>query len=985
AIEWTPVAGAASYDVFIRQLATGAVTSFSNGSSDAFASSPVNLADGLHRVWVRAVSEGGFRSAWSPAFDLTIGGRTVVTGPSGQSSDLRPTFLWLPVGGAQSYDLIVDRTDTEKRQIDQSGITATQFLSNQELAAGEYRIRVRAISNTGVVGDWSQPLDFTIVAPQVAALQGGEVLPGTVSIDGQWQLDATGGGSAEIDRNYGLAGDQFVTGNWNGAMDQLGVVRQRSDGFLQWYLNTDSAGSPVHEVDFLFGLWGDTAIAGDWDGNGTTNAGVVRTNHITGGLDWYMDLDRDPEPERVQQFGLIGDIPVTGDWDHNGTSDVGVVRKTANGFLEWHLDVDGDAWPEVSRIFGLAGDAPLVGDWDNNGFVDLGVARPNANGQWDWYRDLNGDPIPDLPVVSFGSTTALPVTGRWHFSEFQMSVAGLGGEIPISGDPGQLVSFGTGVEGDAPREVTFMIRNTGTSPLELSQLNLPQGFLVTDPVAALIAPGGLDQLTIQLPTIVPGQYSGEVSLLTSDGNESVVRFRIAGTVESIAPKIDVSDDWQLGEVVSGEEPEARFTIQNTGHSPLQYSAALSGSQFAFVSGETGVIAAGSFGEIVVRLHSSRLGLNSTTLTIHSNAGNVSVPIRRTVSATIVAATPQIAIGGTGSYGSVGLNQTGLLQERVFTITNPGNAPLTYAASVSGSQFVILDGASGTVMPDGGMATIRVQMKTNSTGVKSATLTVQSNATSGSIQTKSLSGTVIPGTPKASVSGDGSFGEVAWKASNASAERTIIVSNTGTASLTIHSTVSNSSFMIVSGGDANILPGKSASVRIRMSVATVGDKTATLTITSNDATSPTQQIALTGTVVATTVGSGTPEVAVQVGSTTLGPGDAGVMNFQAGAATVRQQTFTITNTGSGVLRVTSPLITGEFTHDLPASLSLQQGETRTVTVKMVSNSYGTKLGRLVFATNDSDEGQVSIQLLGRLLPPVKTVSGNAIQPPRGVYT
>lgn len=812
---------------------------------------------------------------------------------------------------------------------------------------------------------------------------------GAVTPGGRWSLDTNGGGAAEIDRNFGLPGDQFVVGNWNGTGDQPGVVRVRPDGFLHWYLNTDASVSPEDEIDFLFGRAGDIPVVGDWNGDGKTDVGVVRRND-SGGLDWLLDLNRDPNPEWTQSFGLPGDIPVVGDWDNNGTSNVGTVRQTG-GYLMWHMDVTGDEWPEVSRIFGLAGDVPVVGDWDGNGTVDIGVARPAAanGGLWEWYRDINGDPNPDLPVVRFGSTNSHPVTGRWNFSEVDVAiVTGSGDQAIVNGRGGaETISYGTSVQGDPPKEVTFLIRNTGNAALQLSQLTVPAGFVVTDPLVSSLAPGQQDLLKVRLSTTTAGQYSGNVVFQTNDGNESPFRFTIAGRVEARSPQIQVTDNGAFGEIISGTSgaPLRRtFTISNSGNSELTYSAAVDGTHFRIISGQSGTVPRGASTTVIVEMHSTTTGDKTGKLTVSSNAVNVASPISRVLSAVVVAASRNLELTGSGSFGTVGLNATGEVRERLFTIVNSGNAPLTYSAVSSNGQFVVVSGASGVVAPGGGMAAVLIRMTTGTVATRNGRLTITSDATVEPTRTVTLSGEVVRGTPQIEVAETMHFGQLVQNATNTSSQRELIVRNLGTAPLTFTSSMSNTQFAITSGaGSVTVPAGGTARIVVRMLTATTGSKSGTLTIQSNDSRRPVLHVQLTGTVSGIT--DLRPEADVKIGTKTLAPGETGQMFYSAAAMAIRQQTFTIHNSGSGVLNVSNPMISGEFTHNMPASFNLAPGATRTITVRLLADSVGTKIGKLQFSTNDSDEGHICIRLLGRQLEPVTRVQGSAISPTTGEHT
>jgi len=68
-------------------------------------------------------------------------------------------------------------------------------------------------------------------------------------------------GIAEIAINYGMAGDQPVTGDWNNdRIDTIGVLR----GNMFYLRNSNSVG--YADISFALGNSGDMPIAGDWDG-----------------------------------------------------------------------------------------------------------------------------------------------------------------------------------------------------------------------------------------------------------------------------------------------------------------------------------------------------------------------------------------------------------------------------------------------------------------------------------------------------------------------------------------------------------------------------------------------------------------------------------------------------------------------------------------------------------------------------------------------
>lgn len=176
---WSPVTGAVSYELYVKNQNSGAM--LINGLSVAGTTHtpPANISDGPYRWWVLAVSPaniGGLRSGGASSRDLFVGGRTTVITPTGTVTSKRPTFSWLGVDGAASYQLSVSRTSSPAGSvISVSGINALNYTPGADLTTGIFRIWVRAVSTSGETGPWSNPVDFTIA--QLTGLSAETTLP----------------------------------------------------------------------------------------------------------------------------------------------------------------------------------------------------------------------------------------------------------------------------------------------------------------------------------------------------------------------------------------------------------------------------------------------------------------------------------------------------------------------------------------------------------------------------------------------------------------------------------------------------------------------------------------------------------------------------------------------------------------------------------------------------------------------------------------
>ncbi|MEZ6127354.1 MAG: SdrD B-like domain-containing protein [Planctomycetaceae bacterium] len=158
---WKPVAGATHYDVWVSN-SSGLFLREQNatGTSHTFAQT---FPDGNYRVWVKpmGVNQAG---VWSEVRAFTVGSlaRPTVQSPSDTTTDRTPTIRWGAVTGATRYELWVNHEGVTNKVIYENALTTTSFTPATNLAAGNYRIWVRAISDSGLLSAWSSAKAVTI-------------------------------------------------------------------------------------------------------------------------------------------------------------------------------------------------------------------------------------------------------------------------------------------------------------------------------------------------------------------------------------------------------------------------------------------------------------------------------------------------------------------------------------------------------------------------------------------------------------------------------------------------------------------------------------------------------------------------------------------------------------------------------------------------------------------------------------------------------
>ncbi|MFO0429084.1 MAG: hypothetical protein ACK526_21135, partial [Planctomyces sp.] len=160
-LSWSAVPGAAQYDVWVNALTTPASVAVRNTAVTGTSLSLTSLAAGSYRAWVRARDVGGGNYSWSSGLDFQVQRAPVVRITSGTAVSGTPNFTWTAVSGAARYQLWVSN-QANVAVINRSDLTQTSWTPSVPLAAGTYRVWVRAIDSTGAFSAWSTALTFTV-------------------------------------------------------------------------------------------------------------------------------------------------------------------------------------------------------------------------------------------------------------------------------------------------------------------------------------------------------------------------------------------------------------------------------------------------------------------------------------------------------------------------------------------------------------------------------------------------------------------------------------------------------------------------------------------------------------------------------------------------------------------------------------------------------------------------------------------------------
>jgi hypothetical protein len=160
---WTSVPGATSYEFQLKNLKTNELTLNISVQGTSLTQIPVLFSGTSYRWWVRARSAQGVFSLWSGPKDFIAGGQTTVLTPTGTSSNRTPLITWQAVEGAVRYELLLRRDDVTSVILNKKDILTNSF-TPAALAAGNYRVWIRAINANGVLTTWSATKTFTITS-----------------------------------------------------------------------------------------------------------------------------------------------------------------------------------------------------------------------------------------------------------------------------------------------------------------------------------------------------------------------------------------------------------------------------------------------------------------------------------------------------------------------------------------------------------------------------------------------------------------------------------------------------------------------------------------------------------------------------------------------------------------------------------------------------------------------------------------------------
>jgi hypothetical protein len=275
-----------------------------------------------------------------------------------------------------------------------------------------------------------------------------------------------------------------------------------------------------------------------------------------------------------------------------------------------------------------------------------------------------------------------------------------------------------------------------------------------------------------------------------------------------------------------------------------------------------------------------------------------------------------------------LNTTSAAQ--TVALTNTGNGTLGITSIAPSAQYSETN-TCGTSVTAGGNCTISVTFTPTATGTQTGTITITDNA-GGSPHVVTLTGTGTTGGNTTISLSPTSLTFNPQQINTTSSSKTVKLTNTGAATLTITSIVPSGDFSETNNCGTSRTAGSSCTITVKFTPTAAGTRTGAITITDSATGSP-QTVPLTGT-----------GADITLAPTTLSFG------AQSVGTTSVAQVITLTNAGTAALTITKLTVSTQYAQTNTCGTSVAGGASCTINVTFTPTTTGTHNGTVTITDN-----------------------------------
>jgi sugar lactone lactonase YvrE len=350
-----------------------------------------------------------------------------------------------------------------------------------------------------------------------------------------------------------------------------------------------------------------------------------------------------------------------------------------------------------------------------------------------------------------------------------------------------------------------------------------------------------------------------------------------------------------------------------------------------------------------------------------------------------------AVAPTLSFASTAVGSTSSDSPQIVTVQNSGTGTLIFPTPTSGnnpsitSNFslgslttcpVLSASSSPGTLAAGASCVYSVSFSPTTTGPISGSLVLTDNSLNATnpyaVQSITLNGTATgqAQVPVATLSAT-SLTFASQTDGTTSSAQTLTLTNSGTAALAITSITTSGDFAQTDTCGMSVAVGAKCTISVTFTPTVAGTRTGTLTIADNASGSP-QPVVLSGTGSASVVTA--PAVMLLPTSLTYAP--------QMDGTTSAAQTVTLTNSGTAALAITSIAASGDFALTQSCGTSVTAGASCTLSVTFTPTAAGTRTGTVTITDNANGSPQTVALSGGGEAVSLSTVSTGITIPSAG---
>jgi hypothetical protein len=466
---------------------------------------------------------------------------------------------------------------------------------------------------------------------------------------------------------------------------------------------------------------------------------------------------------------------------------------------------------------------------------------------------IYGTSLPNAPVVELAAAPAMP-TGDDRIGELRAATYGRGiWQIPlltalsptvpaITLDPVAL-SFSDQAVATASAPQAITVTNSGSAPLTVSSVLVPDGFTETDNCASATIAVGLT-CTIQI-RFLPSEPKDYNASLTVYGNVAGGQATAALSGNGTPPAAVTLDPLVLNfpaTTINATSTAQNITINNKGGTATTLQTpTVTGAGFKISANTcTSTLKPDSGCTIAITFTPTASGASTGTFTISDDAGT------QIASLSGVGTTPATDTLSSSALAFPTQELTTVSAPQQVTLTNSGDTALTLISAQTTSSDFTVTNACGSSLNAHSTCAIDVAFQPQSIGHIAAQFTVTDEYRT---QTVALSGTGIA-PPGVSLSPLYNLDFPTTGVGQTAPPQTVTLTNNGGLPLNIGSTVLSGDFSILPGSNtcgATLAPANACTLQILFAPTVGGTRPGTLTITDSAPNSP-HVLHLSGTAV-----------------------------------------------------------------------------------------------------------------------------------------